>query len=130
LPSYKVAPRPKNLSLFIPDPNFFGGKVEYTNSGKPVKKTLAWSHPLGVSNQQHGHEAMANYRTAGLSDMALAIMENRPHRCSQELALHTVDVMTGILPSGQTGKFVNLGTTCERPAALGVREAKVLLVSR
>ncbi|MCO5064428.1 MAG: Gfo/Idh/MocA family oxidoreductase [Rhizobiaceae bacterium] len=114
-------------SLFVPDPNFFGGEVRYTSRGKPVKKAPAWSHPFGVPNEQHGSGAMANYRTVGLADMALAIMQGRPHRCSEELALHAVDVMTGILRSGEAGRFIEMATTCERPAALGVKEAKALL---
>ncbi|MGC4026771.1 MAG: Gfo/Idh/MocA family oxidoreductase [Mesorhizobium sp.] len=117
-------------SLFIPDPNFFGGEVRYTKQGKPVTKAPKWEHPFSVPNQQHGEGAMANYRTAGLADMALAILAGRPHRCSQEVALHAVDVMTGILRSGETGKFVSMVTTCERPAALGVQEAKSLLATK
>jgi hypothetical protein len=62
--------------------------------------------------------------------MAVAIAEGRPHRCSMELALHAVDVMTGLLHSGETGKFVAMQTTCERPAALGVKEAKELLAKK
>ena len=50
---------------------------------------------------------MANYRTAGLADMAIAIAEGRLHRCSMEAALHAVEIMTGILKSGETGKFVD-----------------------
>jgi hypothetical protein len=73
---------------------------------------------------------MANYRTSGLADMAVAITEGRPHRCSMELALHAVDVMTGLLHSGETGKFVAMQTTCERPAALGVKQAKELLAKK
>ena len=117
-------------SLFIPDPNFFGGEVRYTKQGKPVIRVAKWEHPFGVPNQQHGEGPMANYRTAGLADMALAILAGRPHRCSQEVALHAVDVMTGILRSGETGKFVSMVTTCERPAALGVQEAKALLATK
>ena len=113
--------------MFVPDPNFFGGDVRFTNAAKPVKKLPKWKHPFGVANQMHSHGMMANYRTAGLADMALAIAEGRPHRCSMELALHAVDVMTGMLKSGETGKFVDMQTTCERPAALGVKEAKALL---
>ncbi|TIU32866.1 MAG: gfo/Idh/MocA family oxidoreductase, partial [Mesorhizobium sp.] len=56
--------------------------------------------------------------------------EGRPHRCSMELALHAVDVMTGILRSGESGKFVAMQTTCERPAALGIKEAKALLAKK
>jgi len=70
---------------------------------------------------------MANYRTAGLADMALAIIENRPHRCSMDLALHAIEVMTGVLKSSETGRFITMKTICERPAALGVKEAKALL---
>lgn len=117
-------------SLFVPDPNFFGGEVRYTERDKPVKKAPKWDHPFGVPNQQHKHGAMANYRTAGLSDMALAILEDRPHRCSVEVALHAIDVMTGMLKSGETGKFIDMVTTCERPAALGIREAKSLFAPR
>jgi len=114
-------------TVYVPDPNFFGGTVRYTAGSKEVKKLPGWNHPFGVPNQKHGKEMLANYRTAGLSDMALAIQSGRPHRCSIELALHAVDVMTGILKSGDSGKFVPMQTTCERPAALGPKEARALL---
>ncbi|MET3582525.1 putative dehydrogenase [Mesorhizobium robiniae] len=117
-------------TVFLPDPNFFGGDVRITDAAKPVKKLPKWKHPFGVANQMHSHGMMANYRTAGLADMALAIAEGRPHRCSMELALHAVDVMTGMLRSGASGKFVAMQTTCERPAALGVKEAKELLAKK
>ena len=106
-------------TLFVPDPNFFGGQVAYTKQGDAVKKLPKWEHPLAVPNQQHAQGMLANYRTAGLADMAIAIAEGRPHRCSMEAALHAIEVMTGILKSGETGKFVAMQTTCERPAALG-----------
>ncbi|GLS31763.1 Predicted dehydrogenase [Mesorhizobium albiziae] len=114
-------------TIHVPDPNFFGGAVRYSKSGKPVKKAPKWDHPFGVPNQKHSQGAMANYRSAGLADMAIAIAEGRPHRCSLEAALHAVDVMTSILKSGETGKFIDMQTTCERPAALGIKEAKALL---
>lgn len=117
-------------SIYLPDPNFFGGEVIVTSGAKPVKRLPAWNHPLGVPNQMHPAGMMANYRAAGLADMAVAILEGRPHRCSMELALHVVDVMTGILISGETGKFVDMQTACERPAAFGVQEAKALLARR
>ncbi len=117
-------------TVFVPDPNFFGGTVGYTKAGKAVKALPKWDHPFAVENEKHSQGMMANYRTAGLADMALGIMAGRPHRCSMELALHAVDVMTGLLRSGETGRFVAMQTTCERPAALGVREAKALLAKR
>jgi predicted dehydrogenase len=117
-------------TLFVPDPNFFGGKVSYTRADKTVTSLPKWEHPFAVANEKHPAGAMANYRTAGLADMALAILQDRPHRCSMDLALHAVDVMTSILKSGETGKFVAMRTTCGRPAALGVKEAKAMMAKR
>ena len=114
-------------TVYVPDPNFFGGNVRYTTGASEVKKMPAWKHPFGVPNEKHSQGMMANYRTAGLADMALAIQAGRPHRCSLELALHAVDVMTAILKSAETGKFVAMRTSCERPAALGPKEARALL---
>ncbi len=71
-------------TLFVPDPNFFGGDVRYTKRDSGSKALPKWDHPLGVPNQKHGDSMLANYRTAGLADMAIAIQEGRPHRCSME----------------------------------------------
>lgn len=114
-------------SLYVPDPNFFGGTVEATGRGPAATALDTASHPFGIPNEEHPQGMVANYRTAGLADMAIAIEEGRPHRCSMELALHAVDVMTACLKSGETGQFVTLTTTCERPAALSAEEARALL---
>jgi hypothetical protein len=44
-----------------------------------------------------------------------------------EMAIHAVDVMTSILKSGEQKEFVNVSTTCERPAALSAKDASNLL---
>jgi predicted dehydrogenase len=113
-------------TLFVPDPNFFGGEVRLTKADRPVKPPR-WNHAFGIANQPSPRGPLANYRAAGLADMALAIREGRPHRCSLEASLHAVDVMTAILASGETGRFIALQTTCGRPEALGVAEAKSML---
>ncbi len=111
-------------SLDVPDPNFFGGELVMTRANENAGRVDSWDHPFAVVNQDGRH---ANYRTAGLADMALAIQEKRPHRCSMELALHAVEVMSGLLKSGESGEFVKLTTTCDRPAQLGPDEARALL---
>lgn len=116
-------------TLFVPDPNFFGGEVGLTKKGKS-RKPPKFTHPLSIPNREHGQGMMADYRTIGLADMAAAILEDRPHRCSHELALHAVDVMTSILKAGETGKAVTLSTTCKRPAALTSADAKKLLITK
>ena len=114
-------------AMFVPDPNFFGGTVQCAGADTVVKPLAQWDHPLGVANQDSSQGKVANYRTAGLADMALAILGKRDARCSLERTLHAVDVMTSILKSGATGKFVTLSTTCTRPKALGIAEARALL---
>ncbi|MGQ2905648.1 MAG: Gfo/Idh/MocA family protein [Neoaquamicrobium sediminum] len=117
-------------TIFVPDPNFFGGDVMMTNRTDAVKKLPKWEHAFAVPNQQHAQGMMANYRASGLADMALGILEGRPHRCSLELSLHVIDVMTGILRSGETGRFVAMRTTCERPEALSPAQAKAMLARK
>ena len=114
-------------TLYVPDPNFFGGTVEVALAGGEAQVQSPWDHPFGKINQNHNGRDLANYRTAGLADMAQAHMEGRDHRCSLERTLHGVDVMTSILKSGETGPFITLTTTCTRPAALGIAEARALL---
>ena len=117
-------------TLYVPDPNFFGGDLRMTKGNEPVKKLAKFDHPFAVINESNGTRRQANYRTSGLADMAQAIIDGRPHRCSLELALHAVDVMTSILKSGETGRFVTVATTCERPAPLGIKDAKALLAKK
>ena len=114
-------------SIYVPDPNFFGGEVLATKRDGPAEALEAWDHPFGIPNQTHPQGAVANYRTAGLADMVIGIQENRDYRCSLDRTLHGIEIMTGILKSGETGKFVEMKTTCTRPAALGPKEAKALL---
>lgn len=114
-----------NATLDVPDPNFFGGELTLTKAREAADVVAPWAHPFGVVNDGDN----ANYRTAGLADMALAILENRPHRCSLELALHAVEVMTSILKAGETGQFVNMTTSCARPEPLTPEDATAMMVS-
>ncbi|MGR3793235.1 Gfo/Idh/MocA family protein [Vannielia sp. SX4] len=110
-------------TLHVPDPNFFGGEVRVTEKGVFTNISGEWAHPFSKANDN----GRANYRTAGLADMAQAILEGRPHRCSDDFATHVVDVMTSILKAGEEGRALDIATTCERPAALGPGAAKALL---
>jgi predicted dehydrogenase len=115
-------------TLFVPDPNWFGGDLEKAGNDGNIAPLEAWEHPFGRPNQHHKTAGpKANYRTAGLAEMAQAIAEGRPHRCSLELAVHAIEVMTGVLLSGEEGRFVPMTTTCERPAALSPDQAATLL---
>jgi predicted dehydrogenase len=114
-------------SIFVPDPNFFGGTVEASGKNQDIQPLAGWDHPFGKDNQDSPRGPRANYRTAGLADMAMALIDGRDARCSLERTLHGIDVMTGILKSGEEGQFVAMSTTCTQPAALGIDEALALL---
>ncbi|MDE0588616.1 Gfo/Idh/MocA family oxidoreductase [Halocynthiibacter sp. C4] len=110
-------------TLHVPDPNFFGGEIKQTKREADVELSGEWEHPFSIPNDGDN----ANYRCAGLADMAIAIQEGRPHRCSDALALHAVEVMTSILAAGEKRGFVEMTTTCERPAPLTPDAARELL---
>lgn len=110
-------------TLHVPDPNFFGGEVRMTSKAAFTSAGVAWDHPFGRANDG----ANANYRAAGLADMALGIVEGRAHRCSLEFSLHVVDVMTAILNAAEAGQVLDITTTCDRPEALSPEGAQALL---
>ncbi len=94
-------------SLQIPDPNYFGGRVRLLQRGG------SWADmPL-----THGYNDR-NYRILGVAEMAAAIRANRPHRASDLIAYHTVEVMEAIVKGGSSGHPVPIHSRCERPRAL------------
>lgn len=116
-------------SIFVPDPNFFGGDLTVVDASGERELVTPWDHPLGIANQDRGDKpAVANYRTAGFADMVQAIEAGRMPRASLETSLHGVDVMTSILKSAETGQAVTLQTTCERPLPLSPDDARAMLV--
>ena len=93
-------------SILGHDPNQFGGSVKY------ARQVDDW---VRVTDKRPYH---SNARGIGLIDMAQAIAENRPHRCSEALALHVLEVMERSLDAARTGKPQRITTSCERPAPL------------
>ena len=90
-------------SLEVPDPNMFGGTVRVAmRRGEweevPVKYPYA-----------------DNSRSLGVADMAHAILNDRPHRCSGELALHVLEVMEAFATASKSGTTVKIKTKIERP---------------
>jgi predicted dehydrogenase len=114
-------------AIFVPDPNFFGGKVEVAGTDREPKEQEVWDHPLTAKNYEFSWGTQANYRGAGLADMMVGVETGRDHRCSLDRSLHTIDVLTSILKSADEGRAVDISTTCTQPAALGIDEARSLL---
>ncbi|MCV3764369.1 Gfo/Idh/MocA family protein [Rhizobium sp. TRM95796] len=114
-------------AIFVPDPNFFGGKVEVAGTDREPKDVEVWDHPMTAKNYEFAWGTQANYRGVGLSDMMASIATGGDYRCSLDRSLHTIDVLTSILKSAEEGKAVDIRTTCTQPAAFGIDEAKALL---
>ena len=97
-------------SLIVPDPNYFGGKVEIATASEDWREI-----PV-----EHAY-ADGNYRILGLADMAQAIRQGRPHRASGELAFHVLEVMEAFQTSSDLGAAVAIASRPERPAPMPAR---------
>ena len=115
-------------SIFVPDPNFFGGDLITSDVSGERTTVTPWDHPFGKPNQDLDKPPpRANYRTAGLADMIASIDGGYKARCGLDVALHAVDVMTSLLKAGESGQVLTLSTTCERPLAVTPQDAQALL---
>ena len=94
-------------TLRVPDPNTFGGPV-YVKRYREEN----WSEIPLLGNYPE------NSRGLGLTDMAEAIAEGRPHRASGELAYHVLELMHGFHDASASGAYYNVKSSCERPEPL------------
>ena len=96
------------LSMLVPDPNNFGGEVKTRPATEKDWTVVPYSLPY----------ADGNYRSLGVADMAHAILENRPHRASGDLALHVLEVMEAFETASRERRAVEITTPVTRPAPL------------
>ena len=99
--------------MIVPYPNRFSGEVKvYRREWAKVYENPCWMViPAAFGNAEQS-------RSIGAADMAVALKNNRPHRCSGELANHVLEIMLAFDKSSMTGSKVMLETTCQRPAPL------------
>jgi predicted dehydrogenase len=114
-------------SLRMPNPNYFDRTVQiYRDSIGQWESLDASSSRIAAPNYHWRGGHYANYRGAGLAEMAIAILDDRSHRCSGRFALHTLAVLTSIVDSADNGGVITLVDTCEIPSALTDAEARDL----
>jgi predicted dehydrogenase len=94
-------------TLRLPDPNTFGGPIELLRAGAEE-----WE-PVEVI---YGHTE--NSRGLGVSDLANSLRTGQPARASGKMAAHIVDIMHAALDSSETGQYVTIQTTFDRPSPL------------
>ncbi len=94
-------------TLSAPDPNTFGGPVLVHRAGK-----REWTEIPVECNY------IENSRGLGVADMAHALKSGRAPRASAELTYHVLDAMHAFHDASDSGSYVILASTCERPAPL------------
>lgn len=106
-------------TLSGPTPNWFGGEVRTTGGGGEWRDIDVSRFAFGeITGEARPGVIVADYRSIGIVDMALALRSGRPHRASGDLALHVLEVLEGILTAAAEGRRIEMATTCERPAPL------------
>ncbi|MEM8534596.1 MAG: Gfo/Idh/MocA family oxidoreductase [Chloroflexota bacterium] len=93
-------------SLSVPDPNTFGGVVRLWQHETQEWQDIPLTHRDDVG------------RGIGVADMAYALLHNRPHRASGDLAMHVLDTMHAFEEASMTGQHITLTSGCDQPAAL------------
>lgn len=93
-------------SMSVPDPNHFGGPVLVRRAGEKEWQEVPLTHSDQVG------------RGIGVADMAYALVYGRPLRASGDLAHHLLDVMQAFDEASQSGRHVEITSTCTRPAPL------------
>ena len=121
-------------SILVPDPNMFGGSVFVCKKlGGSWKEFKTNKMPLGKINIRQkslrANEAPinANYRGAGLAEMAYCIENKKKHRCNGELSLHVLDIIKSIMYAAKIGKRVNIKTSCQIPKLFSSKEVNKIL---
>ncbi|WP_370582678.1 Gfo/Idh/MocA family protein [Plantibacter sp. VKM Ac-2885] len=92
-------------TVAVPDPNRFSDPVEIATADDRTWRAVPDS--AGFVDAGRG---------VGLSDLAEAIEQDRPHRASGDLAFHVLEIMEAIIVAGREHRVVELTSTVDRPA--------------
>ncbi len=116
--------------LTCADPNTFSGPVYLTRNGSNKKMPIPSTHDYNNYETGEPKESFIKpwlggpprfrecRRGLGVAEMAWAITNDRPHRCSLEVGLHSMEILYGIDQSCETNQVYTLTTSPDRPAPL------------
>ena len=97
--------------LKLADPNQFGGKIVL------ISDSHDWSAENEVIVLENIFAYSENSRGIGPAEMADAIQSGRKNRANKEMAYHVLDTICRMMDSSESGAFVKVESTCERPEA-------------
>jgi len=121
-------------SIIVPDPNMFGGSVftclelggKWTEH-KTDNLELGKINIKSQSSRANESPTNANYRGAGLSQMAFSIENHKKHLCNANLSLHVLDIIRSIMRAAESGKKEMISTSCDKPDVFTQEQIKNLL---
>lgn len=114
-------------TLFVPDPNTFGGPVlllrpEDQTKGPQVDPALA---KRGLPDIYQGYKEIPlmfdyceNSRALGLADMAKALRTGREIRANYTQQRHVLEILTSFSKSCETGRYVEIQSKYARTAPM------------
>lgn len=97
-------------TLVLPDPNWYGGAVELGTRGAPFTEIIDLTVPFGKPNRKLGDGTIvADYRGAGLAEMAQTIRTGSTFRADGTLASQVLEAMEAIHVSAEARRMIDLG---------------------
>ena len=103
-------------TLFVPDPNCFGGPVRLfrPEDGTLREVPLMYDYP-------------ENSRALGLADMAKAIATGREARCDYRQTFHVLEIIEGFETSSREGRWVKMQSHYDRKPPMKKNPLKGIL---
>lgn len=98
--------------LMLTNPDHFEGQVKF------IPESMDFDHTADPIILCNFTPYTDNARGIGVSDMADAIMNKRACRADMDMAYHVQEILTAILKGGNSGEFMNVISTCEKPELL------------
>ena len=116
-----------NITLFgtrgilkVGDPDKFNSPVSLIYAGQP-ECTLPFTHGYDGQNTVEATSFdFYGHRGVGVAEMAYAIRQGRPNRCSKEYGLHCLEILAGMEQSVLSGETVKIESRFDmKPLAPG-----------
>ena len=92
------------------------------------KVTLGKINITSQSSRANESPTNANYRGAGLSEMAYCIENKKDNKCNGELSLHVLDIIQSIMQACKFGKTKFIKTKCKKPKLFKISDINKILI--
>ena len=106
-------------TLSTTDPDLWTGNPEIRQYGEDeeamsdLERNVPWT-------AFRSSDLIPGLRGVGVEELAQAIIEDRPHRVTAEIAYHVLDIALSIAEAAESGTHVDVESTCTRPTPLSL----------